>query len=273
MSIKTEKEHNLNELIQKQKQELYLKEASINDKPLNTRTNAMELFNSDVSEAAPLLAKTRQLAERVTSKSTNKSQNQKFENKSVLFREGGTMRSERFPNEQPRDLFKKNKPFFQSRVELKLSKDTFFDKKVKNRLSSDTEHKLNTTKQKSGLKTGPRDLQGSQSLFTPAAIHKDNGDVKSRLMPMTSNSCKQDLTNCNEVNVATDRIIDGHLVKNYSDDFQQTRVNTIGSSKINREQQTKYLEMKMSGWILDSNGKWIKDENVEFDSDEDEPSQ
>ena len=30
--------------------------------------------------------------------------------------------------------------------------------------------------------------------------------------------------------------------------------------------------MKMSGWILDSNGKWIKDENVEFDSDEEEPA-
>lgn len=32
--------------------------------------------------------------------------------------------------------------------------------------------------------------------------------------------------------------------------------------------QIKLLE---SGWIQDGNGKWIKDPNVEFDSDEDEP--
>lgn len=26
-----------------------------------------------------------------------------------------------------------------------------------------------------------------------------------------------------------------------------------------------------SGWIPDGSGKWVKDENVEFDSDEEEP--
>lgn len=26
-----------------------------------------------------------------------------------------------------------------------------------------------------------------------------------------------------------------------------------------------------SGWLRDRSGKWVKDENVEFDSDEDEP--
>ncbi|XP_053330975.1 sodium channel modifier 1 [Spea bombifrons] len=33
-----------------------------------------------------------------------------------------------------------------------------------------------------------------------------------------------------------------------------------------------YLQLKSSGWIPDGTGKWVKDQNVEFDSDEEEPS-
>ncbi|XP_025027121.1 sodium channel modifier 1 [Python bivittatus] len=32
-----------------------------------------------------------------------------------------------------------------------------------------------------------------------------------------------------------------------------------------------YLKLKSSGWIQDGSGKWVKDENVEFDSDEEDP--
>ncbi|GAA6217208.1 sodium channel modifier 1 [Lates japonicus] len=32
-----------------------------------------------------------------------------------------------------------------------------------------------------------------------------------------------------------------------------------------------YLKLKSDGWLQDRSGKWIKDENVEFDSDEEEP--
>ncbi|XP_004632431.1 sodium channel modifier 1 [Octodon degus] len=32
-----------------------------------------------------------------------------------------------------------------------------------------------------------------------------------------------------------------------------------------------YLTLRSSGWIPDGEGRWIKDENVEFDSDEEEP--
>ncbi|XP_047414709.1 sodium channel modifier 1 isoform X2 [Sciurus carolinensis] len=32
-----------------------------------------------------------------------------------------------------------------------------------------------------------------------------------------------------------------------------------------------YLTLRSSGWIPDGRGRWIKDENVEFDSDEEEP--
>ncbi|KAM4013344.1 sodium channel modifier 1-like [Anomaloglossus baeobatrachus] len=33
-----------------------------------------------------------------------------------------------------------------------------------------------------------------------------------------------------------------------------------------------YLSLRSSGWIPDGAGKWVKDENVEFDSDEEEPA-
>ncbi|XP_069805913.1 sodium channel modifier 1 isoform X1 [Dendropsophus ebraccatus] len=32
-----------------------------------------------------------------------------------------------------------------------------------------------------------------------------------------------------------------------------------------------YLSLRSSGWVPDGTGKWVKDENVEFDSDEEEP--
>ncbi|KAF6075824.1 sodium channel modifier 1 [Phyllostomus discolor] len=32
-----------------------------------------------------------------------------------------------------------------------------------------------------------------------------------------------------------------------------------------------YLTLRSSGWIPDGRGRWVKDENVEFDSDEEEP--
>ncbi|XP_062519298.1 sodium channel modifier 1-like [Corticium candelabrum] len=33
----------------------------------------------------------------------------------------------------------------------------------------------------------------------------------------------------------------------------------------------RYLQLKQSGWLQDANGKWYKDPDVEFDSDEEEP--
>ncbi len=39
----------------------------------------------------------------------------------------------------------------------------------------------------------------------------------------------------------------------------------------NKEIARYYLSMKQNGWILDSQGIWIKDENCEFDSDEEPP--
>lgn len=33
----------------------------------------------------------------------------------------------------------------------------------------------------------------------------------------------------------------------------------------------RYLNLRMAGWIRDGEGKWVKDENAEFDTDEEEP--
>lgn len=39
-----------------------------------------------------------------------------------------------------------------------------------------------------------------------------------------------------------------------------------------RRELDHYLKLKSSGWLQDRSGKWVKDENVEFDSDEEEPT-
>ncbi|XP_036440251.1 sodium channel modifier 1 [Colossoma macropomum] len=38
-----------------------------------------------------------------------------------------------------------------------------------------------------------------------------------------------------------------------------------------RRELEHYLKLKSAGWLQDPSGKWVKDENVEFDSDEEEP--
>lgn len=39
-----------------------------------------------------------------------------------------------------------------------------------------------------------------------------------------------------------------------------------------RRELEHYLSLKSAGWLQDRSGRWVKDENVEFDSDEEEPS-
>ncbi|KAM9243246.1 sodium channel modifier 1 [Dugong dugon] len=42
-------------------------------------------------------------------------------------------------------------------------------------------------------------------------------------------------------------------------------------SPTRRRALERYLTLRSSGWIPDGQGRWVKDENVEFDSDEEEP--
>lgn len=45
----------------------------------------------------------------------------------------------------------------------------------------------------------------------------------------------------------------------------------LGDDPERRRVMEHYLSLKSSGWIPDGTGKWLKDDNVEFDSDEEEP--
>ncbi|XP_054033564.1 sodium channel modifier 1 [Dryobates pubescens] len=42
-------------------------------------------------------------------------------------------------------------------------------------------------------------------------------------------------------------------------------------SPTRRQALERYLQLRSSGWLQDPSGKWVKDETVEFDSDEEEP--
>uniref|UniRef100_A0A8C6SWB3 Sodium channel modifier 1 n=1 Tax=Neogobius melanostomus TaxID=47308 RepID=A0A8C6SWB3_9GOBI len=42
-------------------------------------------------------------------------------------------------------------------------------------------------------------------------------------------------------------------------------------SEQRRRELEHHLQLKSAGWIQDGSGQWLKDENVEFDSDEEEP--
>ncbi|XP_013929655.1 PREDICTED: sodium channel modifier 1 [Thamnophis sirtalis] len=50
-----------------------------------------------------------------------------------------------------------------------------------------------------------------------------------------------------------------------------TRKSSEHSDPEKRRTLEHYLNLKSSGWVPDGSGKWVKDENVEFDSDEEEP--
>lgn len=263
-ALKVEKEHNLKELLQKRKQELYLKEASNN----TTNKGTESIKTTDSSEAAPLLAKTRQLAESFI-RSTQESQKRTGKNVKVAHHP-------RYTNELSR---KGKKPFFQSRLELKLDKRVFGKKSSPASVISLVETSENG-KYCGGVPQGaiaqPSTLANSSTPVFCAAtkngfytadekVTKLNGNFGGGVpqgsmdISSTSNSEKPSLVaNFPTVNSAT---IEGSLKSNKED----------VCGRLNIQEQKVYLKMKMAGWILDLNGKWIKDENVEFDSDEEPP--
>lgn len=255
MSVKIEKEHNLNELVQKQRQELYLKEASVVNEPSNVR-NTTSSFVNDISQTAPLLAKTKELKESIVrghlksngEKSVSESQINVLKNEELDLGKTNIAKFCGFPNEQPQILFKKNIPFFQSRIELKLSSD--FKNNVRNANTSpffSDAASASNKKIKCGGDDGYEKFQKSSTVNNTA--NRDSTEQTN-----FDNKKSPEMLKC-----SPDKVTDGDKkIKK-------------GKSKMNTEEQKKYLELKMAGWILDSNGKWVKDENVEFDSDEEPP--
>ena len=224
MSIKIEKDHNLKDMLQKRKQELYLQQANVENGPTNVEPNLTEPFNDDL-QTAPLLAKTKWLTKNVTIETPCESRSQKFTSKNMGAREETSTKSQHYNDKHSRSLYKKNKPFFQSRIEVKLGRDSLENDTQRttsagSKNASGTDLKL--SKPNSGLSNERRDKGTDSGVAVGSQLSESEGSSR--------------------------------------------------SFRLNKEQHRRYLEMKKPGWILDWNGKWIKDENVEFDSDEEEPA-
>uniref|UniRef100_UPI00358FF378 sodium channel modifier 1 isoform X2 n=1 Tax=Myxine glutinosa TaxID=7769 RepID=UPI00358FF378 len=61
----------------------------------------------------------------------------------------------------------------------------------------------------------------------------------------------------------------------FGDDEDGTKYDaTSTEEKVTRRRELEhYLHLRSSGWVKDKAGCWVKDENAEFDSDEDQPPQ
>ena len=270
-----EQDHNLREMLQKRQQQFYLKEADIDNGPSHVGENTTAAFNEE-SGTAPLLAKTRQLTKSVTTQSAKKSLGQNFKSKNTGLLEERTMESQQYVNSQPGKMLKKNKPFFQSRVELKLgdimNKNTERSTFAPNKTTCKTDPNFDKLSKPSDNVSVIQSSKCSAPIEGTRNEYKGNS-LSTVIPPEAKGCCRDDLSNSFELVGTTDKTLKWQFVGNNSANMQQpTAKGNSKSNKMNLEKQKRYLEMKMSGWILDSNGKWIKDENVEFDSDDEGPT-
>lgn len=207
MAIKIEKDHDLSELFQKRNQEMCLRQRAVSSASVFGNNHTLQVAEN-TCEDRPLLERTRQLTEAIRDKNQAKTYN----------RSGAKTLDDQLSSRKQR----KNKPFFQSRVELHLSE------------------KIDKTSRGNGKAT-------CTNLSNTAHSLQD-------ICPQKSSLKLQE-------NKPTTRL--GEVEKN----------KVIGNSLKGEEtmEQQRYLELKKAGWILDLDGKWVKDKNVEFDSDEEDP--
>lgn len=209
VTIKIEKDHNLTELLQKRKQEMYLsREKADSSSSVSGNSQTLQV-SKDACEAAPLLERTRQLTKAIRENNQRKAYNKG--------------RDEILNDQVCSGKRMKAKPFFQSKVEILLSE------------------KLEKTSQ--------------------GKIFEGN--------TMYTNSSNMEHPSQDKCESASGP----NLKKTSLNDIEKKKVvgNSLKGKETTKEQQ-RYLELRMSGWILDQEGKWVKDESVEFDSDEEEPS-
>uniref|UniRef100_H9GLE9 Sodium channel modifier 1 n=1 Tax=Anolis carolinensis TaxID=28377 RepID=H9GLE9_ANOCA len=84
------------------------------------------------------------------------------------------------------------------------------------------------------------------------------------------NSCCRRMRNCFLSFLVSGSLKDFHLEK----DSHRNKESSPKGSELTPEKRRileHYLKLKSSGWVQDGAGKWVKDENAEFDSDEEEP--
>lgn len=101
--------------------------------------------------------------------------------------------------------------------------------------------------------------------------------TKSEKLPQSVKLESSHNSRTREVNVVSLTSAESSIVshRNSSDSIKATAESQSDQSPPMSEQRKRelehYLKLKSAGWIQDGSGQWLKDENVEFDSDEEEP--
>ena len=157
--------------------------------------------------------------------------------------------------------------------------------------SKETGPLLERTKQLTDTiwKEGDRDGKGQpfqvKTLPSLDISKKNKPFFQSRVhIPLARNSGKEKVTNTQGLLSSSSSGIAREIVAKEIDGTichtKKTNINKgtcFAKEKTRKElskEQQQYLQLKMAGWVMDHrSGKWVKDDNVEFDSDEDDPLQ
>lgn len=143
-----------------------------------------------------------------------------------------------------------NLPFFQSRKPLDLN------------LSSTKKGQAKGTESTGTLLNSEETKLNQHSKNTQTADAKKTGLSETLSNSKNSDATSQSTTNCPRSNQLA----------------QTSATFSSGSSDLKKELSPKekarrehFSRLRQAGWIMGLDGKWYKDENAEFDSDEDEP--
>ncbi|XP_071852583.1 uncharacterized protein [Apostichopus japonicus] len=145
-----------------------------------------------------------------------------------------------------------------SKYQGKLQIDRIGANQVEKPLSEPSSHQLDGSSKNGQKKSiGKPNRSGPSVKFAFMNIHA------------TTSSLKQKLPK----GITTDGTVDNIVTKNNNDATKKAKVAVVSSrtSKYSEERKReleRHLDLTSAGWIHDPSGKWIRDENVEFDSDE-----
>ncbi|XP_060777932.1 sodium channel modifier 1 isoform X2 [Neoarius graeffei] len=96
-----------------------------------------------------------------------------------------------------------------------------------------------------------------------------NHSVDQNIMATAKTKINTDTTPAHSQIYASQCQIENHMRKK-----KKKPINPAESEPVTEERRReleRYLKLKSDGWLQDPSGKWVKDETVEFDSDEEEP--
>ncbi|XP_073341032.1 sodium channel modifier 1 [Pagrus major] len=118
-------------------------------------------------------------------------------------------------------------------------------------------HRITSTKGQQSIGSDPIDNTSSK-----AASEQEKACQKTEVSNNMSQSCSSGCTAANKGSDSSEDITGSQAaVKQEAEPLTAQR----------RSELEHYLKLKSQGWLQDRSGQWVKDENVEFDSDEEEP--